>query len=97
MKKGLLLILFGFTVVILCMSNVQAEIAADYSFDNFAATTGISDFNPQAIDTNNDGAVNEEMILAQAAKKKTAAKKKSAAKKKTAKKKAAKKKTAKKK
>jgi hypothetical protein len=63
MRKGLLLIIFVFVAVILCVSNVQATTGSSYSLDSFVASMGVADSHPTSINSSNND-VKEGMVLA---------------------------------
>jgi len=63
MRKGLLFIIFGFAVVILCVSNAQAATGSNYSPDSFVAATGVP-YSPLKAISANDSDVNQMMTLA---------------------------------
>ena len=63
MRKGLLFIIFGFAVVILCVSNAQAATGSNYSPDSSIAATGVSPAALKAISTCDNG-IKETVTLA---------------------------------
>ena len=63
MRKGLLLFIFGFAVVILCVSNAQAATGSNYSPDSSIAATGVSPAALKAISTWDNG-IKETVTLA---------------------------------